>query len=83
MFLGDESEDNSHMERASHVILYLQPETGDIHEVFFGLQPLKTTNSEAILEQAQILFKKVAVPVSKLVLYTLTMEVRMQDIILV
>ena len=44
----------------------MQPETGDIHEAFVGLQPLKTTDSAAILEQAQILFKKVGVPVSKL-----------------
>ena len=45
VFLGDESEDNSHMKRASHVIHYLQAETGDIHEAFVGLQPLKTTDS--------------------------------------
>ena len=39
VFLGDESG-----ERASHVIRYLQPETGDIHEAFVGLQPLKTVD---------------------------------------
>ena len=53
VFLGDESEDHSHIERASHVVRYLEPETGEIQESFVGLQPLKTTDSAAILEQAQ------------------------------
>ena len=50
------------------MICYLQPETGEIHEAFVGLQPLKTKDSAAILEQAQILFKKVGVPYLSLVL---------------
>ena len=66
VFLGDESEDNSHIERASHVVRYLEPETGEIQEAFVGLQPLKTTDSAAILEQAPLVFKKMGVPDSKL-----------------
>ena len=66
-FIGDEAEDESGVERATHIVRYLNDD-GRAIEAFVGLEKLATTDAAALLvAMKRVLCEKIGLKISQMV----------------